>query len=262
VSPSVSTLPRVAAPFAWREAGTAVWLAASLDGAIAAFSTRVGGTSDGPYRSLNLGILTDDERDRVLENRRLLAAALGRDVESIVMGRQVHGAEVEVRESAREEGAPLGEVDAQVTAAADLTPLVLVADCVPLVIGASGAVAAVHCGWRGVTAGVVEQALAAVGRIASGEPSAALGPGIGACCYEVGVEVLEAFRARGHEDAIAGRRLDLALAVRRELERNGVEAGRIAGCGLCTSCNADLFFSHRRDGGVTGRQAGLGWLGS
>jgi copper oxidase (laccase) domain-containing protein len=92
---------------------------------------------------------------------------------------------------------------------------------------------------------------------------AALGPGIGACCYEVGDEVREAFQARGHRgEAMPDGRLDVALAVRGELERLDVTASRIHLSGLCTSCNPSLFFSHRRDRGLTGRQGGLAWLSS
>jgi polyphenol oxidase len=256
-------LPEVGAAFDWRRSGDLVWLESSLGAATAAFSTRFGGVSEGAYRSLNLGILTDDARDRVLANRRELARVLGRDADSIVMGRQVHGAAVQVREQAQVPDSPLREADAQITRSPALTPLVLVADCVPLVLASSRAVAAVHCGWRGVAAGLVERALSALADRAPDDVHAALGPGVGACCYQVGDEVREAFRARGHGgDVMPAGRLDLALAVRGELERLGLGDKRIHACGLCTSCNPELFFSHRRDRGLTGRQAGLAWLSS
>jgi YfiH family protein len=249
------TLAEVATPFTWQSAGDVPWLAVELEGAVAAFSTRLGGVSEGPFRSLNLGILTDDEAARVLRNRELLVRAVGRSPETILMGRQVHGTTVETRDEA---DGVVREADAQLTHAAELTPLVLVADCVPVVLTGAGAVAAVHCGWRGVAAGILERAAAALGAT-----SAALGPGIGACCYEVGDEVLDAFRTRGHDlGEMPPGHLDLPRAIRAELERLDLPAGRISDSGLCTSCNADLFFSHRRDGGVTGRQAGLAWLDS
>jgi YfiH family protein len=258
-----ASLPEVSAPFLWRERGDVPWLEVTLGSGTGAFSTRRGGVSEGAYRSLNLGVLTDDDRGRVLENRRRLLSALGRRTGSALMGRQVHSTHVQVRATAIEDGRPLTEADAQVTQAASLTPLVLVADCVPVVIAAPGVVAAVHCGWRGVAGGIVERALAAMGEAAAGDVHAALGPGIGACCYEVGDEVRQAFRGRGHgEHVVPDGRLDLALAVRGELERLGVGAGRIHACGLCTSCASELFFSHRRDRGVTGRQAGLAWSSS
>jgi copper oxidase (laccase) domain-containing protein len=109
-----------------------------------------------------------------------------------------------------------------------------------------------HCGWRGLAAGIVARAAAAVGAT-----DAAVGPGIGACCYEVGDEVLAAFDDLGSGVA-DGRMLDLAEVARRLLQRAGV--ARVQSAGLCTSCEEELFFSHRRDSGRTGRQAGIAWL--
>jgi YfiH family protein len=252
----------VSAPFEWRESGSVVWLGAEVGPAAAAFSTRRGGVSERRFRSLNLGVLTGDEPERVRENRMLLTAALGRALGSVLMGRQVHGTRAEVRDVPAGD-APLSEADAQVTHSPALTPLVLVADCVPVVLAAPGVVAAVHCGWRGAAAGIVDRALAAMGDPDPTQLHAALGPGIGPCCYAVGDEVREAFRTRGHGgDVLADGRLDLPRALGRELERSGIEPGRIHDCGLCTSCHPELFFSHRGEGGRTGRQAGLAWLAS
>jgi YfiH family protein len=158
----------------------------------------------------------------------------------------------------------LEEADGQATADPRVSALVLVADCLPLVIAAPGEVAVAHCGWRGVAAGIVPEGVTAVCDAAgegAAEATAALGPGIGPCCYEVGAEVAAAFEARGLGEALtAGWRLDLAAAIRAELERVGVPPGAIHATGLCTSCHPELFFSHRRDGARTGRQAGLAWL--
>jgi hypothetical protein len=257
----------VIGPFQWRDGGGVAWLECSLGEARAAFSTRQGGVSEGLYESLNLGILTDDEPARVARNRELLAGALGRDPARVAMGWQVHGAEVQVHHEPpgpgrRGFGSPgdhLARVDAQVTDSADVTPLVLVADCVPVALAAPGAVAMIHCGWRGVAAGIVERTVTAVRRLAdAGEVSAAIGPAIGQCCYEVGAEVIDAFARNGHTEALDGRMLDLPQVVRRELESLGVQDVALAG--VCVSCHPELFFSHRRDGGLTGRQAGLAWL--
>jgi copper oxidase (laccase) domain-containing protein len=109
-----------------------------------------------------------------------------------------------------------------------------------------------HCGWRGLAGGIVARGVEAVAAT-----DAAIGPGIGACCYEVGDEVIDAFADLGPGIA-SGRRLDLAEVARRLLGRAGV--GRVESAGLCTSCDPSLFFSHRRDRGTTGRQAGLAWL--
>jgi polyphenol oxidase len=262
--------PELSARLAWRHSGEIVWLEAPLGDARAAFTTRAGGVSAGPYSSLNLGILTDDDPAHVSANRRVLAGALGRDARGVVMGFQVHGAEVQLHESAPMDGAystpgaPLAPSDVQVAAHGALTPLVLVADCFPLALAAPGAVAMAHCGWKGVVAGVVERAVESLREAGGVEPShvhAALGPGIGPCCYEVGADVRSAFTAKGDQTAILDRdRLDLAQAIETDLERCGVRADRLAKAGLCTACHPELFYSHRRDGGVTGRQAGLAWL--
>jgi YfiH family protein len=252
----------------WREQEAVRWLEAELPGARAAFSTRLGGVSEAPFDSLNLGVLTDDERDAVVENRRRLTNALGLAPERVAIGRQVHGAELQARTPGRspspfaEPGSAISDVDGHVipAPAADRGPaagspaaaaLVFVADCLPVALAGPRGVAILHCGWRGLAAGIVARGADAVAAT-----DAAIGPGIGACCYEVGEEVLEAFAGLGPGVA-SGHMLDLAEVVRRLLERAGVE--RIEVAGLCTSCERGLFFSHRRDRGRTGRQAGLVW---
>ena len=228
-----------------------------LPGARAVFSTRSGGVSDGPYRSLNLGILTDDDPARVTENRHRLADAAGIAPERVAMGWQVHGTDIRRWDEPptggySAPGARLDRVDGHVTDLPGLGLLVLAADCLPLALAAPGRIAMLHCGWRGLAAGIVERALA----LFDEPPAAALGPAIGPCCYEVGPEVHAAFA--GLEGASRGRKLDIPAIARAQLAGGGVTA--IEDVGLCTSCRPDLFFSHRRDEGVTGRQGGLAWL--
>jgi polyphenol oxidase len=246
-----ASLPAVSAPFEWADVDGVVRLEAPLGNARAVFSTRLGGVSEGPYESLNLGVLTDDEEDRVRHNRGLLAQALGRERGSVAMGHQVHGAELQVRDRVTPEDG-LAKVDAQLTTSPDVTPLVLVADCAPLILAAPGAVAAVHCGWRGAAAGIVTRAVEQLRELGGGPVTAAIGPGIGPCCYEVGPDVLGHF-------TVPGPMLDIPSLIATELSELDVD---VHTAGICVSCNAELFFSHRRDGGVTGRQAGLAWLGS
>jgi YfiH family protein len=239
----------------WRERDRIRWLEASLPDATAAFSTRLGGVSSGPFESLNLGILTGDDPGLVRENRRLLAAALELDPAAVVIARQVHGTEVVVHEGPQrpspfaEPGASIPEVDGHVLRQAGLTGLVFVADCLPVALAGPRGAALLHCGWRGLAGGIVARGAQAVGAT-----DAAIGPGIGRCCYEVGEEVLDAFADLG-EGIADGRMLDLEEVARRSLANAGVE--QIESAGICTSCEADLFFSHRRDRGRTGRQAGL-----
>ena len=229
-----------------------------LPGGRVAFSTRRGGVSEGPYESLNLGILTDDDQARVADNRGRLARAVGLEPERIAMGWPVHGTDVYEWDAAPDSGgyanpgAELARVDAHTTCVPNVGLLVLVADCLPMALLSPGRAAMVHCGWRGLAAGVVERAVG----VFEEKPAAAVGPGIGPCCYEVGPEVLERFA--GVNGVANGRMLDLRAVAERKLREAGV--ARIEHVDLCTSCRGDLFFSHRRDQGLTGRQGGLAWL--
>src|SRR4051812_10829058 len=234
----------------WRSRGGSVQsIDVALPGGRVAFSTRQDGVSEGPYESLNLGILTDDERDRVVENRRLLLADVG--VSDVAMGRQVHGVAIKEWDRAWD-GETLAEVDGHTTAVPGLGLLVIVADCLPVALIGEGRATMLHCGWRGLAGGIVERALERF----DSPPAAAIGPGIGQCCYEVGEEVLAAFA--GYDGVADGRMLSLRAVARLKLEAAGVT--HVDDVDLCTSCRPDLFFSHRRDNGVTGRQAGIVWL--
>ncbi len=242
----------------WRECDGLRWLEADLGGARAAFTTRLGGVSEAPFDRLNLGVLTDDDGAAVVENRRRLAAALGVEPSRIPIGLQVHGVALAFHGGPQQPspfaapGAPIPEVDGHVVTAPGLAPLVLTADCLPVALAGPGGVAMLHCGWRGLAAGIVAAGVEAVGAT-----DAAIGPGIGPCCYEVGPEVLSAFSGLGAGIA-AGSMLDLPEVARRLLGAAGVE--RVESAGLCSGCEPELFFSHRRDAGRTGRQGSLVWL--
>jgi hypothetical protein len=254
----------------WRERDGVRWLEATMPGARAAFTTRPGGVSEPPFAALNLGIFTEDDRRAVSENRRRLAAALGFSPERIAVAHQVHGAELIDHpgqpaprcsfasfgpEEERGEGGPggggLAEADGHIVTAEEMAALVFVADCVPVALSGPGGAAMLHCGWRGLAAGILAKGAAAIDAT-----DAVIGPSIGPCCYEVGEEVLAAFDRLG-EGVATARMLDLPEVVRRLLAEAGVE--RVETSGLCTSCEPELFFSHRRDRGRTGRQAGLVW---
>lgn len=247
----------------WRETDGVRWLAAELGAAGAGtgrvgFGSRVGGVSEAPYDTLNLGVLTDDADAAVVENRARLAAAVGVDPSRVPIGLQVHKADITVHDAPQEPspyaepGSRLEEVDGHVVRSPGLAPLVLTADCLPVALAGPGGVAMLHCGWRGLAAGIVARGAAVVEAT-----SAAIGPGIGPCCYEVGPEVLEAFSDLGGEVA-EGQMLDLPAVACRLLARAGV--GQVESAGLCTFCEAELFFSHRRDAGRTGRMGNLAWI--
>jgi polyphenol oxidase len=227
-----------------------------LPGARAIFSTRQGGVSERPYRSLNLGILTDDQPDRVIENRGRLAAAAAVDADRVVMGWQVHGTDLcdwDRPDPQLAYGQPgdkeLPRVDGHMTREVGLALVVLVADCYPVALSDGARVAMLHCGWRPLAGGIVEKAVAGF----DAAPAAAVGPGIGGCCYEVGPEVAERFT--DVPGAVEGRMLDLRRVIVARLEAAGVR--NVAHLDRCTSCESELYFSHRRDRGLTGRQGGL-----
>ena len=227
-----------------------------LPGARAIFSTRAGGVSEGRYRSLNLGILTDDEPGRVAENRSRLARMAAVDADRVVMGWQVHGTDLcewdgpdDQQAFAQPGDKQLPRVDGHLTNEAGLALLVLVADCYPVALSDGKRAAMLHCGWRPLAGGIIEQAVARFDE----PPAAAVGPGIGGCCYEVGPEVAERFA--DVPDAVDGRMLDLRRVITARLAAAGVR--EVAHLDRCTSCEPELYFSHRRDRGLTGRQGGL-----
>jgi YfiH family protein len=229
-------------------------LAIDLPGARAVFTTRRGGRSAGPFASLNLGRSTDDDPSAVAANHAMLQDQLS---VRFAQGRQVHGTHIETVTAPTGNERP--EADGLATIRRGVAPLVLTADCLPIAIAAPGAVAMVHAGWRGLQQGVVAEGVRAVRRLQP-EPAsltAAIGPGAGPCCYEVGSEVHAAFA--DHTEAHQGRNLDLKAIARVELHRAGVQT--VHDVALCTICSdPSLFYSHRRDHGITGRQAGVAWL--
>jgi polyphenol oxidase len=219
-----------------------------------AFSTRIGGVSTGTFESLNLGLLTHDARENIEENRRRVAERLGVDVTQLAMNRQRHGVTVN-RAVAGERGR---EGDGLWTDEQDLPMLKLTADCLPIAIArANGApaLALLHAGWRGLLEGVVGSGVRALG---GGDLVAAVGPGIGPCCYEVRSDVADPYRLRFGSAAFSGDKLDLWTVAERVLYEAGVHA--VERVDLCTACNPDRFFSHRRDGAVTGRQGVMGYV--
>ncbi len=230
--------------------------AIDLPGAAVVFTTRRGGVSEPPYDALNLGLLTGDDPGAVHANREHLARELG---VPFAYGRQVHGRAVLVAGGANGDGTSPVEADAVVTASPGVGALVLTADCLAIAIAGSGAVAMVHAGWQGLASGVIGAAIDVLREPGRGGPlAAAIGPSAGPCCYEVGDELRARFAEYGAE-ARNGRNLDLWRIARRQLEAAGVQT--IHELGLCTICSgSELFFSHRRDCGLTGRQAGVVWL--
>jgi polyphenol oxidase len=216
------------------------------------FTTRAGGVSEGPFESLNLGRKTGDDVQRVDENRRRACEEIGGAADRLALNYQVHSAEV-VPAVAGRRGAQ--HADGLWTEERNLPLLALAADCVPVALartnGDAPAVCVIHAGRIGTLAGILAAGAAALG----GSIAAAIGPAIGPCCYEVGEEVAGPYRRRFGTEIMAGRNLDLPRAAEDALQEAGV--GRIERFDLCTACNPELFFSHRRDGKPRGVQGVL-----
>ncbi|MGI8797245.1 MAG: polyphenol oxidase family protein [Acidimicrobiia bacterium] len=228
-----------------------------LGAARVVFTDRHGGVSEPPFDTANLGLLTDDDPERVRENRQRVGDALGggaADPERWFRIRQVHGASAVVAQSGPAGPAP--DADAAVTAVAGLPLAVLTADCAPVALVAGDAVGAVHAGWRGLAAGVLEAAVDALRRLDDSPVEAVLGPCIHPDRYPFGEAELDlvaaglgsGVRARTASGEVA---LDLRAGVRAAL--TGVGVTRFTDLDVCTASSAD-HFSFRRDG-PTGRQA-------
>jgi polyphenol oxidase len=261
------------------------------------FSTRVGGITT-VYRSgnldLNLGFTDSDDRETVAANRGLFVAAAseGKEILGLVTLRQIHSSLIR-RVSAkdiRENGAPaLLKGDGLMTGEPGVLLGIQTADCIPVLLAdrKQRAVAAFHAGWRGTLARIVENGVGRMRLEFGSRPEdliASIGPGIGQCCYSIGIEVREQFesqflyaselfrevydsepvrqkypmlfltaRAPGHSDIGPSLHLDLAEANRRQLLAAGLRKGAIFLTGQCTGCHTDRFFSHRIERGFTGR---------
>ncbi|HND87596.1 MAG TPA: peptidoglycan editing factor PgeF [Saprospiraceae bacterium] len=223
---------------------------------IAAESTRHGGVSPAPYASLNLGKGTDDAPEHVSENRRRFCHALGFEPQQLAFSRQVHGAEV-----LRADG-PGGAsgFDALISDVPGVVLAVSVADCTPILVydARTGAVAAIHAGWRGTVAGIVDKALRQMAEAygtRGADCYAYVGTCIDECSFEVGHEVAAAFAADFKRwDAERGKYLvDLKRANAAQLLGFGVEAQRVQISPYSTVSHRADYFSHRMEGGVTGR---------
>lgn len=229
-------------------------------GFLHAFTTRAGGVSPLPESSLNLGTYTEDSRDNILENRRRLRVALGAASWPLVTVRQIHSAIV-CRVDSPLVAAEEATADALIGQQAGMLLAVQTADCLPILLAdrRTGAFAAVHAGWRGTLGGIVARTVEQMQQAFQSQPAdliAAIGPAIGTCCFEVGLEVVALFSeawpdtqglvspprsGRSTEKA----HFNLALANRQQLRHAGLADSSIFASRLCTICHNDRFFSYR-----------------
>jgi len=259
------------AGFFWRERdGVRALVCEPLEhnGFTNAFSTRLGGCSPMPQDALNLAGFNEDAAENIHENRRRFLKLFDGDW-MLTACWQVHSADVRVvhdREDARHDTL---HCDALTSMAPNILLGVKTADCVPVLLGdaGTGALAAVHAGWRGTLSSIISRTLERMSEkygTSAANVLAAIGPAAGACCYEVGGEVVAAFHARFPQASElftptqSGRALvDLQRANRNQLIAAGVPAQSIHLAPLCTMCRTDLFFSYRREKSVYGRTGRL-----
>lgn len=254
--------------FLRQERGGVVYTAAAQlngEGAVHGFSTRLGGVSEGPYASLNLGPATGDDRERVEENFRRFCAAVGADVERVVCTRQVHRDEVRVV-TADDAGKGLWrerdyEADGLVTNETGLPLVIFTADCTPILFHdpVKGVIGACHAGWRGTALGIAGKTvdtMAAVYGCAPEHIRCAIGPCISRCCFETRGDVKEAMLTSVGPETLpfiddhgnGFYHVDLKGINRLWLERRGVAAERIEVSDDCTACDLHTYYSHRRTG--------------
>ncbi len=235
------------------------------------FTTRHEGVSRPPYNSLNLGLNALDSPHNVEGNRSILTRQFKIGLDRLVTVNQVHGDDILVIDEPNPDYSHFLKIDCDgiITNQPEVMIGVCVADCFPVLLldPVCRVVAALHAGWKGTAGGISGKGIEALVKLFGSNPRdilAAVGPGIGPCCYEVDAPVMDAFAKKGQdltfclEDAGNGKfRLDLLQANYLQILRAGVPEGNVEVEKLCVSCNRDSFFSYRRDGGETGRQMGF-----
>ena len=263
--------------FSIRQAPNGVWYGSFPEfdrmGIKHGFATRLGGLSEGPYKSLNLVFRARDKVENVIGNRQKFCEAIGVDFTKAVGGHQVHGDKVAVvtldhaGKGARSSDGLEG-TDALITNVPGIPLMIFFADCVPLLLvdPVRKVIGACHAGWRGTVAQIGAKTVQAMERHFGTNPKdcrIALGPSIGPCCYEVDYGVVSRFQeAFSWWEEAADKRgekwlLNLWEANRRQLIDVGVPAGNIAMSEACTACNTQLFFSYRAENGDTGNLAAI-----
>ncbi len=238
---------------------------------IAGFSTRNGGVSRPPYNSLNLGLGTDDQPSNVEGNRATFSRAFNLPPHQLLTVKQVHGNDLLLIDEPNPDLSHFltVEVDAIITNQPGIMIGVLTADCFPLLIWHKDikVAAVIHAGWRGAANGLITKVIETIHShfdCPVTELVAAIGPGIGAHNYEVDRPVRDAFKqGSGYWNEISKEtrlghwQLNIPLSCQLQLEQAGLKPQNIETVSECTCCHPELFFSHRRDDGITGRQLGF-----
>ncbi len=238
---------------------------------VAGFSTRNGGVSRPPYNSLNLGLGTADQKVNIEGNRATFARAFDLPPHRLLTVNQSHGDDILLLDQDNPDLSHFLTVkaDAIVTDQTEIMIGILTADCIPILVWhqETKVAAVIHAGWRGAANGLIPKVIKTIRTNFDCTTSglmAAIGPGIGAHNYEVDRPVRDAFRQGSgfwsdiaDETKLGHWRLDIPLSCRLQLEQAGLNPQNIETATECTCCNPELFFSHRRDNGLTGRQIGF-----
>lgn len=243
-------------------------------GVVHGFASKLGGVSEGDFATMNLGIKRDDSKVSVRENYARFCAAIGSDVNSLVMTHQVHSDDV--RTATRDDILPdlldpiPYETDGLVTNEPGLCLVIYYADCIPVFLydPKHRAIGAVHSGWRGTSMGIVLKAAEKMARLYGTEPSdllAAIGPGIGPCCFETHNDVPDAMLARWGEgvrpfcvpNGKGKFNVDLKAIIRWQLAGLGVPEGNVETLEMCTGCHPELWWSHRKLGDRRGNHGAM-----
>ncbi len=226
----------------------------SRNGIYHGFGARVGGVSNSPYNTLNLGLSIGDIPENVHKNRELFFQALKSDPQQFAQGVQVHGNTIQIVDHP----GTFESTDALLTIRKNIPLIIKTADCAPVILfePEQEVIAAVHAGWRSVVKGILENTIRIMVENFDCEPEiikCAIGPSIRSCCYEVKSDVSSRFP----DDVILWKNnksyLDIPKAIQLRLIDQGIQIENIDDSQLCTACNEKLFFSHRRDKGKTGR---------
>jgi polyphenol oxidase len=255
--------------------GETQWIMPRLPASVRGFfSCRQGGVSRAPYASLNAGLHVGDDAEDVVHNRDLCAKVIGGTIEDWVVAEQVHGSAVGlVTKEHRGMGVRRHDeayrgVDALITNEPDLTLVVLAADCVPILFvdPVVRAIGVAHSGWKGTVAHIARNVVEHMKMHFGSNPAnlhVVLGPSIRSCCYEVDSRVADAVVEEFSPRFVRKRfgrdgkfMLSLQHCIMEDLARSGVPLGQVQDVGLCTSCRWNLFYSHRREHGHTGRHLG------
>ncbi len=224
---------------------------------VCGFTTRIGGFSQPPFDSLNLGTRTGDNPQHVAENHRIFYRYAGVRKSQVADMEQVHGGHIRVVCS----GGTAPATDGLVTATPEVMLVVRVADCIPLLLydPVHHSAGVVHCGWRSLTAGIAATAVHTMTKEAQSRPEdiiAVMGPSAGACCYEVGRETADQLCAASIITRNGRLFADLKRVLREQLRETGLAQGTIENISACTICTETTYFSHRRDGANAGRMMG------